>query len=138
LVGGRFSVGLLGTAYVARCAHGEKVNRKIIIAVVVVSSAGIANAWLNKRHITPVIIGSYVFLLVLALMDTLGGVVSQFAGALAMLAVVYTLIGTDPSTGKPIFPWQELIAFAHGTPVSGPSGAPGTTTPIVPGSGASH
>jgi hypothetical protein len=106
------------------------VNRKIIVAVVVISGAGIVNAWTAKKHITPVIIGSYVFLLVLALADTLGGSMSQFAGAMAMIAMVYVLL-TEVD-------WKQIIAFAHGHTESGPSGAPGTQTPIVPGSGASH
>jgi hypothetical protein len=81
-------------------------NDKIIVAVVVIVGAGITNAWLNKKPITTVVIGSYILLLVLSLMDMFGGKISELASALAMLAVVYVLLTEVP--------WQQIIALVQG------------------------
>jgi hypothetical protein len=81
-------------------------NTKVVTAVVVIAGAGIVNAWVSKKPITTVIIGSYILLLVLSLMDMFGGKVSQLASAIAMLAVVYVLL-TE-------FPWQQLINLSTG------------------------
>lgn len=81
-------------------------NTKIIVAVLVISASGITNAWLNKKPISPIVIGSYILLLILSIMDMFGGQISQLASAIAMLAVVYVLL-TE-------FPWQQLIALAQG------------------------
>jgi hypothetical protein len=81
-------------------------NDKIIIAVVVIAGAGITNAWLNKKPITTVVIGSYILLLVLSLLDMFGGKISELASALAMLAVVYVLLTEVP--------WQQIIALVQG------------------------
>lgn len=89
-------------------------NRKIIIAVVVIGGSGVVNSIMRKHALTPVIIGSYVLLLVLAIMDMFGPPLSTIAGALAMLAVVYTLIGVDPDTKKSLFPWDTIIALLQG------------------------
>jgi len=82
------------------------VNNKIVVATVVIAGAGVVNAWMNKKPITTVIIGSYILLLILSLMDMFGGKASQLASAFAMLAVVYVLL-TE-------FPWQQLIKLAQG------------------------
>lgn len=50
--------------------------------------------------------GGYIFTLVLALLDMFGGEMSIFAGALAMLAMLYVLL-TE-------FPWATLIQAARG------------------------
>jgi hypothetical protein len=81
-------------------------NSKIIIAAVVIGGSGIANHWLNNQPITGVVIGSYILLLVLAILDTFGGPFSKLSGALAMLAMVYVLL-TE-------FPWSAVIALAQG------------------------
>jgi hypothetical protein len=82
------------------------VNNKIIIAAVVVGGSGVLNHLLTNQPITKVVIGSYIFLLVLALVDMFGGPFSQLSGALAMLATVYVLL-TE-------FPWTQIIALAQG------------------------
>jgi hypothetical protein len=81
-------------------------NTKVITAVVVIAGAGVVSAWMAKKPISGVLIGSYILLLVLSLMDMFGGKLSQLASALAMLAVVYVLL-TE-------IPWQTIIKVAQG------------------------
>lgn len=81
-------------------------NQKIIVAAVVIGVSGITNAWLNSKPITGIVIGSYVLLLVLAIVDMFGGPFSDLSGAIAMLAVVYVLL-TE-------FPWKQLINLVQG------------------------
>jgi hypothetical protein len=89
-------------------------NSKIIIAAIVIGGAGIVNHWLNNQPITSVVIGTYIFLFILAIMDIFGGPFSKLSSALAMLAVVYILIGVDPTTKQPLFPWQQIINLVQG------------------------
>lgn len=77
-----------------------------MVAVVVVTASGVVNAILNKKALTPVIIGSYVFLFVLSVMDMYGGPMSSLAGALAMLAVTFVLLTEVP--------WQTIIGLVQG------------------------
>lgn len=81
-------------------------NRKIVVSVVIITAAGIANAWTNSKPITGVVIGSYILLLVLSILDMFGGPLSTLSGAIAMVAVVYVLLHE--------FPWQTLINLAQG------------------------
>lgn len=74
--------------------------------MVVISGAGIVNAWTGHKALTPVIIGSYVFMLVLSIADTFGGAMSDFAGAMAMVAMTYVILTEVP--------WQQLIKFSQG------------------------
>lgn len=70
------------------------VNKHIIAATLIIGVSGIIKAWQSKKPITPVILGSYVFMLVLSIIDMFGGKASQLAGALAMLAVVAVILNT--------------------------------------------
>jgi len=81
-------------------------NTKIVVATVVVAASGLTNAWLNKKPITPIIIGAYILLLVLSVLDMFGGGLSQLASGIAMVAVVYVLL-TE-------FPWQQIIGLVQG------------------------
>lgn len=81
-------------------------NKKIIIAVLVVAASGVTRSWQKQQPITPVIIGAYVLLLVLSILDMFGGPISDLANALAMLAATYVLL-TE-------FPWQSLISLVQG------------------------
>jgi hypothetical protein len=81
-------------------------NKKIIIATVVIAGSGVLNAWQNKKPITPVILGAYIFVFILAILDMFGGQLSTLAGALAMLAVVYILIHE--------FPWTQIQDAING------------------------
>lgn len=82
-----------------------------------VGGSGVMNAAINKTKVTPVIMGAYIFLLILAILDTFGGQLSVLSGALAMLAVVYVLIGVDPTTKKTIFPWDTILGVVKQAPV---------------------
>lgn len=92
-----------------RPEHGtgkNRVNTKIVAAVVVVAGAGIINAYMSKKPITSIVIGSYILLLILSLMDMFGGRLSDLASAFAMLAVVFVLLTEVP--------WQAIINLAQG------------------------
>lgn len=78
-------------------------NKKIIVAAVVITGSGVVNAWSNSKPITPVILGGYIFILVLAVMDMFGGPLADLSGALAMLAALYVLL-TE-------FPWSKIIGL---------------------------
>jgi len=81
-------------------------NKKIIIAVVVIGGAGVFNAYAKNQPITRVVLGSYILLLVLSILDMFGGGLSKLAGAIAMVAVTYVLL-TE-------IPWKTLISIAQG------------------------
>lgn len=81
-------------------------NRKIVVAVVIIAGSGVVNALLKKKPLTPVIIGAYVFLFVLSILDIYGGPASQIAGALAMLAATYVIITEVP--------WDQIIKLVQG------------------------
>jgi len=78
-------------------------NKKIVIVGVIIIGSGVANAWLAKppKAITPVVIGGFIFLLMLSLMDMFGGPMSNIASALAILAATYVLL-TE-------FPWNTVL-----------------------------
>ena len=81
-------------------------NRSIIVAAFVIAGSGVVNAWSNQKPITPIIIGTYVFILIMAVMDMFGGGLADLASALSMLAVTYVLL-TE-------FPWSKIISFVGG------------------------
>jgi uncharacterized membrane protein len=89
-------------------------NRKIIIAVVVIGGAGVINAWTHSRPVSTVILGAYILLFVLAIADMFGPPLSDIAGAIAMLAVVVVLL-TE-------FPWQTILSLVQGKQSSTPAG----------------
>lgn len=102
----RYSSWLVSIADVAWKFVQTSMNKKIIIAVFVIGGAGVFNAIQAKKPLTPVILGSYIFLLVLSVLDMFGGQLGVLAGALAMVAVVFVLLNE--------FPWQQLIATLQG------------------------
>jgi hypothetical protein len=81
-------------------------NKFIIIAGFVIVGSGVVNAWTNQKPVTAVILGGYIFVLLLALLDTFGGPVSNLANALALLAMTYVLL-TE-------FPWATIIGIVQG------------------------
>lgn len=89
---------------------GEELNTKIVVATIVIAASGIMQAWTDKKSITYVVIGSYVLLVILSIMDMFGGSLSQLASALAMLAATYVIL-TE-------FPWQQLINLTQGKKVA--------------------
>lgn len=82
------------------------VNGHVVAAVAVIGAVGLFNAWTNKRHISPVIIGALVFLLVLSVLDMFGPL-RGLASALAMLAVLYVVLTQ--------FPWSALTSLVGGS-----------------------
>jgi hypothetical protein len=70
-------------------------NKKIVIAVLVIGGSGVISAWNHNKPVTPVIMGSYIFLLMLSIADMFGGELSKLSGALAMLAMTYVLLEQD-------------------------------------------
>ncbi len=82
-------------------------NKQIVAAVVIIGASGIVSAWTKKQPITRVILGSYVLLLILAILDLFGGQVSRLAGALAMIAALYVIINQ--------FPWSTLLNIVQGS-----------------------
>lgn len=99
-------------------------NKKVIIAVFIIGGSGVVNAATKGTAITPVILGSYIFLLVLSLADALGGPVAQLAGALAMLAAVVVVL-TE-------FPWQTIISTLQGKNAESAAPASPTTANAAP------
>src|SRR5260221_14372608 len=70
-------------------------NKKIVIAVLVIGGSGVIKAWNTGKPVTPIIMGSYVFMLMLSIADMFGGELSKLSGALAMLAMTYVLLEQD-------------------------------------------
>lgn len=70
------------------------VNKQIVASVAIIGGAGILRAWTATppQPISRVVLGSYVVLLVLSVVDIFGPPASTIAGGIAMVAVVYTLI----------------------------------------------
>lgn len=81
-------------------------NNHIIAAGLIIVGSGVVQAWTSKKPITPVIIGGYVFMLILSILDMFGGQISTIASALAMLAVVYVLLN--------VFPWSQISSLLKG------------------------
>lgn len=76
-------------------------NKQIVTSALVITASGVANSFVNKQPITRIIMGGYIFLLVLSLADMLGGPISKLASALSMVAVVYVLLN--------VFPWSTIM-----------------------------
>lgn len=96
------------------------VNRQIVIAVVVIGFSGLLRIWTGQAaqgsSVTRVLLGAYLLMLVLSIMDLFGGIFSTLAGAIAMLAALVVVI-TE-------IPWG--IVFQS---VSGPTSQAGTPRP---------
>lgn len=69
------------------------VNKHIVAAALIIGLTGIVNAaTMHNSSMTRVIIGAYVFLLILSVLDYFGGPLDTIASALAMLAVLYVIL----------------------------------------------
>jgi len=107
-------------------------NKHITAAALIIMLSGVLKAWASQTPITRVIIGGYVLLLILAILDLFGGPLSRLASAIAMLAVVYVLLNQ--------FPWSTVLAALQGGGgAAGSSSQGGSPTlrsgPGGPGSG---
>lgn len=81
-------------------------NKQVIGAVVVIGAAGVVTAWTKKQPITRTILGAYVLLLLLSLLDLFGGSVSRLASAIALIAALYVILNE--------LPWSTLIGLVQG------------------------
>lgn len=77
-------------------------NRTILFAALFIGLVGASQAVLNHGKLSRVLIGTYVLLLLLALVDAMGGAARQLASAIAILAALYA--------GLTQAPWQQLMA----------------------------
>lgn len=90
-------------------------NKTIIIVALYVAAVTFINHSLgNSKNttLTRILVGAYVWLLLLSLLDMFGGALSQLASALAMLAAVYVTLT--------VFPWQVILKLATGNNGSEP------------------
>jgi hypothetical protein len=81
-------------------------NKTIVASTAIIMGSGLANAYMNKQPITRVIIGGYVFMLMLSVGDMFGGDIGKLMSALALLATTYVLLTQ--------FPWQAVINLLQG------------------------
>lgn len=75
------------------------INRPVLFSAVFIGVVSGVHALLNQGKLSRVLIGTYVFILVCALLDVIG--LGQLAAALALLAALYV--------GMSQFPWQQLL-----------------------------
>lgn len=78
-----------------------RINRTILFAALFIGLVGAVQAYVNHGKLARVLLGSYVFLLLLSIVDLIGGGASQLASALAILAALYA--------GLTQAPWQQLM-----------------------------
>ncbi len=81
-------------------------NKKIIVATFIIAGSGVVTALTTGKPLTPVILGAYVFILVLSIADAFGGDIAQLAGGLAMVAMLYVILNQ--------FPWQAVLGIIQG------------------------
>lgn len=78
------------------------INRTVLFSALIIGLSGAIQSFLNTGKFARQLIGAYVFLLLLSLVDLIGGAASQLASALAILAVLYVLLTQ--------FPWTQLAS----------------------------
>lgn len=81
-------------------------NKKIVVATLIIGGSGVVNGMVNGKPITPVIVGSYIFLLLMSVLDMFGGPLSALAGGLALVATVFVIINE--------FPWGTVLKTVKG------------------------
>lgn len=81
-------------------------NKKIVVAGVVIIGTGVIKAATSGGKLTPVFIGGYIFIFLLAIADAFGGPLSEFSGALAMIAMLSILLTQ--------FPWSAVLGLVGG------------------------
>ena len=83
-------------------------NDHIVVAALLIGATGIIKSYSSQppQPITPVIVGTYVFLLLLSLLDMFGGSLAEVASALAMLATISVVLTQ--------FPWSTVLGIIQG------------------------
>ena len=73
-------------------------NKQVVIVGFIIVGGGVLNMWLgtgtSKTTITRIVLGAFVLVLVLSILDLFGGPISTLANALAMLAAVFVILTT--------------------------------------------
>lgn len=82
------------------------INRQILFSGFIIIGTGILNAIQGKNDYTRVLVGGYIYLLMLSILDIFGGNFSRIAGGLALLGSTYVLIF--------LFPWDSIINMVKG------------------------
>lgn len=68
------------------------VNQPVMIAVIGIGGIAFVNAIIAHKPVTRILLATYLLLLLMGLLDALGGMFSQLASAIAMLAFVTMLL----------------------------------------------
>ncbi len=76
-------------------------NKEIIGSALVIAGVGVTNAMLGHKPITKILVGGFLFLFSLSLLDIFGGPFSALAGMLAMLATLVTVLT--------VIPWSTIL-----------------------------
>lgn len=71
------------------------INKKIVVSGMVIMAAGIWKAWTSKppKPISRIILGGYVLMILLAIVDTFGGQAANITGNIALVAMATMLLG---------------------------------------------
>lgn len=108
-------------------------NKHIIIATLGLVAIGAVKHALNPSvKLTPIVIGGYVVMLVLSVIDLFGPQASKMASAFAMITLLSgALTELDASTINTLAKAGTAAATQQtkGPGPTGPAGPPGTTTP---------
>ena len=76
-------------------------NKEIIASAFFIGGSGVANGFIQQKPITKVLIGDFVFLLMLSIVDMFGGPFSSLSSVLALLASLVTVLS--------VIPWQQIL-----------------------------
>jgi hypothetical protein len=105
-----YSTGPDSQNYYATPGSGN-VNKSIIATTLVITALGVVRAWTAKppQGITRVVIGGYILMFLLSVLDLFGGGLGELATMLARLALVAVLL----LEGVPIL--QQFIVLNGGS-----------------------
>src|SRR5215472_7484085 len=73
---------------------GGEINKQIIMTTLVIMGVGILRAWTSNppQGITTIVLGGYVLMVVLSIVDLFGGPLASLTRIIAMLALVSVLL----------------------------------------------
>lgn len=78
-------------------------NKPIVVSALIIGGSATVQAIAAGKPITRILIGSYIFVLVLAVLDLFGGTISQLASALALIAAISVVLTQ--------FPWDKILSL---------------------------
>lgn len=76
-------------------------NKTVVGGVVFIGAAAVTSRILQHKQITPVIVGSFVLMLMLSILEFFGGAGNTLASALVSVAVLVTIVD--------VLPWQAIL-----------------------------